>query len=176
MANPLGNKLSRIVRDIAYTKGDVLMQKIAADKAMEQLKLVAAEFKTARSAIRRSEAHLVALQTALGEQTDIATDDIRAIRHWPKLPTTAYGKVIKELVRYLQEAGEPRSTGDIVTHLATKFGMPIGTNPERVETSCSIRRRLRKLVQQGVVARYPEETVLDGHSVAHWHWISAPLK
>ncbi|MDQ5906434.1 MAG: hypothetical protein QG590_916, partial [Pseudomonadota bacterium] len=37
MANPLGNKLSRIVRDIAYTKGDVLMQKIAADKAMEQL-------------------------------------------------------------------------------------------------------------------------------------------
>ena len=176
MANPLGNKLSRIVRDIAYTKGDVLMQKNAAEKAMEQLKQAAAEFKAARSGIRRAEARLAELRATLGEHTDIAADDIRAIRHWPKLPTTAYGKVIKELVRYLQEAGEPCCTGDIVTHLATKFGMPIGTNPERVETSCSIRRRLRKLVQQGAVARYPEETVLDGHSVAYWHWIGAPLE
>ena len=37
MANHLGNKLNRIIRDIAYTKGELLSQKSVADKAKEQL-------------------------------------------------------------------------------------------------------------------------------------------
>ncbi|MDS4015543.1 MAG: hypothetical protein RKP46_14520 [Candidatus Accumulibacter sp.] len=176
MANLLGNKLNRIIREIAYAKGEVLTHKIAAEKAKDRIKLAAAELKAARSEMRLAEARVAALRPKLGEQADIAADEIRAIRHWPKLPTTSYGKIIKELVRYLQQDGEPKSTGEIVVHLVRKFGLPVGTNAERAETSSSIRKRLRKLVQQGVVARYPEETVLDGHSVAHWHWIGAPLK
>lgn len=171
MANHLGNKLNRIIRDIAYTKGELLSQKSVADKAKEQLVLSANEFKNARSAIRAADIRLAELQKALAEEMDVSIDDIRAIRRWPKLPTTSYGKVIKELVHYLQAAGEPKPTGEIVAHLVAKFKMPMGTNAKRIETSSSIRKRLRKLVQKGVVVRYPEETVRDGHSTAYWQWI-----
>lgn len=81
MVNHLGNKLSRIVRDIAYAKGDVLMQKIVAEKVMVQLKPVAAEFKTARAAIRRTEARLAELQMALGEETEPTARNARSWRH-----------------------------------------------------------------------------------------------
>ena len=171
MANHLGNKLNRIIRDIAYTKGELLSQKSVADKAKEQLTLSANEFRSSRAAIRAAEIRLADLQKALTEEMDVSIDDIRAIRRWPKLPTTSYGKVIKELVKLLQAAGEPLTTGEITTYLVAKFEMPVGTNAERVETSASIRKRLRKLVKKGVVVRYPEETVRDGHSVAYWQWV-----
>lgn len=171
MANHLGNKLNRIIRDIAYTKGELLSQNSVATKAMAQLKQSANEFKNSRSAIRAAEIRLAGLKTSLEEEMDVSIDDIRAIRHWPKLPTTSYGKVIKELVKLLQVAGEPMATGEIITYLVAKFEMPVGTNAERVETGSSIRKRLRKLVKKGVVVRYPEETVRDGQSVAYWQWV-----
>ncbi len=171
MANHLGNKLNRIIRDIAYAKGEVLTHKTEAEKIRARLSTVAAELKAARSAMRLAEVRLAALRSKLGEETDIAPDDIRAIRHWPKLPKTAYGKVLKELVRYLQADGEPKSTGEVIAHLVKKFDMRVATNAERDETGSSIRKRLRKLVRQGVVVRYPEEMVLDGRSVAYWHWV-----
>lgn len=171
MANHLGNPINRIIRDIAYTKGELLTQKGVADKAQAQLRQAANEFKTARCAIRAAEARLSSLKASLAEKMDIPVEDIRAIRHWPKLPTTSYGKVIKELIRYLQVAGEPVTTGEIITYLVDKFGMPFETEAQRDETRSRIRKRLRKLVQQGVVVRYPKETVRDGLSVAYWHWV-----
>jgi hypothetical protein len=171
MTNHLGNPINRIIRDITYTKGELLSQKSAADKAMEQLTKSANEFKNARSAIRTAEIRLTGLQQALAEKIDVSIDDIRAIRHWPKLPTTSYGKVIKELVHYLQAADEPKPTWEIIAHLVTKFEMPVGTNVKRREACSSIRRRLRKLVEKDVVVRYPEETVRDGHSTAYWQWV-----
>lgn len=182
MTNHLGNKICRIIRDIAYTKGELASQKQIADKAREQLRQAAEQFKAAQAAIRKAEQRMSELRESLAENIDLPIDDIRAIRSWPKLPTTSYGKVMKELVRYLQAAGEPKSSDEVFDHLSTMFGMPVSTYKERVYTKCSIRKRLRLLVTKGVVARFPEETVLDGQSTAYWHWIGpaatsrAPLK
>ena len=171
MTNHLGNKISRIIRDIAYTKGELATQKQIADKAHEQLRQAAEQFKAARAVIRKAEQRMSELRESLAENIDLPVGDIRAIRSWPKLPTTSYAKVMKELVRYLQAAGEPKSSEEVFDHLSTMFGMPVSTYKERVYTKCSIRKRLRLLVTKGVVARFPEENVLDGQSTAYWHWI-----
>lgn len=171
MANLLGNRLNRIIRDIAYTKGKILSQKIGTEEAQKRLRLAAQEFKDARAAMRGAEMHLSELQATLAAESDIPEQDIRAIRHWPKVLEAPYGAVIRELVRYLQAANAPLSTDDIAAHLIEKFNMPIATTAERVETRSTIRKRLRKLVKKGAVVRYPEESVFDGHSVAYWHWV-----
>lgn len=170
MSNHLGNKINRIIREIAYTKGELASQKQIADKAYEQLQLAATQLKSARAAIRKVECRIEELRELLANNIALPVEDIRAIRNWPKLPTTSYGKVMKVLVQYLQDAGEPKSSDEIIDHLVEIFGMPMATYKERTYTKSSIRKRLRQLVTKGVVARFPEELVLDGSS-AYWHWI-----
>ena len=82
-----------------------------------------------------------------------------------------YGKVIRELVAYLQSSAIPIKTSDIVEHLTTSLGIPYETVKERAYADNSIGKRLRKLVKHGVVARYPETFVCDGSSPAYWHWV-----
>lgn len=171
MRSHLGNPVHRIIREIAYTKGEIKSQQIVVEKARKQREELNSTIKTARAVIRKAEAQCTKLQEKLSHKIDLSADDIRPIRNWPKLPTTRYGKVLKELVRYLQDAEEPLSSGDIVTHLALLFGMPYDTHDQRDETSNSIRKRLRRLVREGVVVRYPEEMVRDGKTPALWLWI-----
>lgn len=169
MANHVGTRISRLIKEVAYLKGEIAALDVAAGRALDQMRPFAEQAKRLRAECRAARHHLSALETALAEEVDLSNADIRAIVRTPKQLGQPYGAYITELVRLLRSADGPLSTSAITAHMVGHFDIPKTTLVERNRTRWKIRQRLRELE----ATRRPEkiaETSYYDESASFHHW------
>ena len=154
MANHVGTKLSRLIKERAYLTGSLpeLDGQIAELKL--QIRKSKAMAKEARQRIEQVDWQIQALSA-------IDTTQIRAIRRTPRRLQAKHGAFVGELIQILREDPLPVRTEDIVAHMVQVFNMPQSTPHEREHTRKRITRCLRNLVSKGAVKRLhdPRQTI-----------------
>lgn len=160
MANYVGIRLSRLIKERAYTAGRCTQLN---SKLSELKKEVAQCYKD----LKRSKARVVELDRMIATASSIDPSDIKPIRSTPRQPDRKHGAFRRELIRILKEAGGPVKSGDLITHMVAAFNLPMGTREERTRAYDSVRRPLNVFKTKGAVIRMPSHPeTLEGV----WCW------
>lgn len=162
MANYVGTKLSRLIKERAYRSGDLNSLQKEADE-------LSARLKKARGTIRQQAKAIAKLDEQIETLSAIDPNDIRAIRATPRSLTTPHGAFRRELVDFLKKQRGPVKMDAIVDHMVKHFDMPMAPPDERLRTFQRVRRPLNVFKQKGAVKRLPScpET---GQGI--WMWIA----
>ena len=74
MRSNLGNPINRLIREIAYTKGEIKSQRIVVEKAQTQIAELTGKIKAACAAICQAEARVAVLKEDLSQKIDLSVD------------------------------------------------------------------------------------------------------
>lgn len=148
MANYVGVRLSRLIKERAYTAGRCTQL----NSKLTGLKKEAAQ---CSKDLKRAEAKVVELDRMIATASAIDPADIKPIRSTPRLIDSKYGAYRRELIRVLKEAGGPVKVSDLIAHMATTFNLPMNTSKERTHARDSVRRPLNIFKEHGAVIRMP---------------------
>jgi hypothetical protein len=153
MVNPVGNTVSRLIRERSYTGGEikVLEQKLA--QAAAVLKDAGAAHRKLRRELRVATLRLAVLDAEIAEKSTVRLSEICARRAVPKRFSTRHGSAVGELVRLLKTAGRPLATHELVTPMVDKFGLPVATTAERRYARKWVTCKLQALAHKGAVVR-----------------------
>ena len=124
MANYVGIRLSRLIKERAYTAGRCTQL----NSKLSELKKEAAQ---CSKDLKRSEARVVELDRMIATASTIDPADIKSIRSTPRQSDGKHGSFRKELIRVLKEAGGPVKVSDLITHMVATFNLPMSTSSER---------------------------------------------
>lgn len=169
MANPVGNVVSRLIRDRSYAGGEL-------ERIERRLEVAAANLRAARathSAAKREQQvilqRLKELDGEIAERSAVRIADIRARVATPKRYTVKWGSQIAELVRFLKAAdGEPLTTAQIVDHLVSLYGLPLGTVDERRYARKWVTSKLQHLARRGAIERLHDT---NDNLLGLWLWV-----
>lgn len=160
MANYVGIRLSRLIKERAYTAGRCTQL----NSKLSELKKEAAQ---CSKDLKRSKAKVVELDRMIATASTIDPADIKPIRSTPRQPDNKHGAYRRELIRILKEAGGPVKASDLVTHMVATFNLPMSTKEERTRARDSVRRPLNVFKTHGAVIRMPSHPeTLEGV----WCW------
>jgi hypothetical protein len=161
MGNILGVRVSRLVKENAYSKGKVanLEREIAAQKAA--LEALHKQLRAAQESVLRTE-KLIAQVSAIDVET------IRPIQSTPRVIQGKHGEFRREIVRLLKEAKGPVRTSELMRVLTVEFQIPRSTVEERVKAREKIRGPLHIMQKKGVIRRLPSP---DAQGYGVWEWI-----
>lgn len=148
MANHVGTKLSRLIKERAYTAGHCALLRSSRDKLQEALSRLDQE-------IQQIEAKIAELDDKITAISAIDTAHIKAIRSTPRHLEGKYGEFRCELVRILKEAGGPVNSGALLQHMVAAFNLPMSTPQERNRSRELVRRPLNVFKTKGAVIRLP---------------------
>jgi len=161
MARYISLDLARLIRDRAYTSGEV--EKTARKAAALRVELASAE--TLHS---KATADLAEIDLQLRNHPSIKPTRIRSIEGRVKHLKLAHGEFTREMVRYLRAANGPVSTSELRIHLSEVFGIEEGTTPaEREWFRKKVVRRLRHIADKGAVQRLHDP---DANNIGFWFW------
>jgi hypothetical protein len=160
MANHIGTRLSRLIKERAYTAGHCVLLRSRLDKLKKEASLCAKEIKLASAMIAK-------LDQKITSASAIDTSQIRSIRPTPRSPNSQHGAFRRELVRVLKKAGGPVQIGELVKHMAEVFDLPMDTQDERVSARDAVRRPLNLFRLKGAVIRLPSR---PGSQEGMWCW------
>lgn len=160
MANHIGTRLSRLIRERAYTAG-------ALPEIDKQVKTIKAELSAARKKAKAARARLEYLDQEITRLSAIEPVDIRAIRATPRIMKGKHGDFGRELIRILKEEGGVLEMRQMVKHMAATFGFPMNTADERERVGYLVRRRLNVFREKGAVERVPTEA---SNAPGLWRW------
>jgi hypothetical protein len=124
MGNILGARLSRLVKENAYSKGKVASLGVEIASNQLEIKAMRKSLKTAQESVLRTErliAHLSGIDVA----------QIRPIQSMPRVMQGKHGEFRREIVRLLKEANGPVRTSELMRVLIAEFQLPISTVEER---------------------------------------------
>ena len=158
MANPIGNPLSRLIRQRGYAGGELNTldkQLEAATAALHEARFVCRNLRKSRQAIIKQMAEL---DVKITTQSAIRTEEIRAMRFVPKRFSCRHGSIVSELVKYLKEAGRAVTTHEIVDHMVGLFNLPVSTPQERRYARKWVTGKINLLARKGVVCRLHDPT------------------
>lgn len=161
MANYVGLKLSRLIKERAYLSGSLS----STQKEVDDLR---SKLKTKENELAQKTDRIAEVDKLIAEQSAIDTADIRAIRSMPRKMNGEHGGLTRELIAALKIVDKPVASGVLVEYLAEMFGYPMDTPQQRAKTRKYIRGPLNLLRKRGVVVRHPS---LDGSRQGRWQWI-----
>lgn len=161
MANHVGLKLSRLIRERAYLGGSlpVLEKKVAEREA---------ELNLARQNLQHVLDQINTIDKDIAAQSAIDASDIRPIRRTPRRLQVRHGTFTRELLGILRESPSPLSTEEIIRHMAEVFNLPRNTPIDRDDTRRRVTKRLRVFVAKNAIERLHEPT---GNGLGLWRWI-----
>lgn len=168
MANYIGAKLSRLIKQRAYDSGEV-------ERLSEiEVKLTAVISK-ARAGLRAAKNNSQALQERI-RRTDEEIQllsvmnpvEIRKIRAMPRKMNGKHGDFRRELIKVLKNAGGALNIGEMVAYMAKRFDIPMVTTQDRVRARYLVRRQLNIFKKRGAVERLPS---LPENNHGVWRWI-----
>lgn len=178
MANIFGQELANLIRDCAYSQGEIdrtmaQITRLRAEKneLEERLASVSKELAAAEEGLLETEEKVVVLRERIAEKAPrLPLDDIRSILSTPKTGDWEWGKFNREMIRVLKHAnGKPISTSDLMEHCAKHFGI---VDQRTASGSSKLRdavgRRLREMAAKGAVERLPGPTA---SAPAYWVWV-----
>lgn len=148
MANHVGTKLSRLIKERAYTAGHCVLLRSNLVKLQEELFQLDQEIQQAETRIAELDGKITAISA-------IDTSHIKPIRSTPRRQEGRYGEFRRKMVRILKEAGGPVKSGDILKHMVAVFNMPMSTPQERNRSRELVRRPLQFFKAKGAVIRLP---------------------
>ncbi|MEQ1706557.1 MAG: hypothetical protein ABL867_11395 [Rickettsiales bacterium] len=148
MANHVGTRLSRLIKERAYAAGRCTQIN---SKLLELKKGVAQCSKD----LKLAKAKVAELDRMIASASAIDPADIKPIRFTPRQPDSKHGAFRRELIRILTEAGGPVKVSDLIAHMAATFNLPMSTGAERERASGLVRRPLNVFKTKGAVMRMP---------------------
>ncbi|HLP96848.1 MAG TPA: hypothetical protein VK149_00235 [Sideroxyarcus sp.] len=163
MANHVGVKLCRLIRERAYLSGSL-------PDLQKQIIEIKAQLVQARKKLRQAHEQLHLLDKGIASLSAMDTADIRPIRATPRKLVASHGAFTQELIKILSEGLLPVKTEAIIRHMAEVFDMPRSTPAERENTRRRITRRLRMLVEKNAVERLHDPSCNQG---GLWRWIGS---
>lgn len=168
MTNPVGTKLSRLIRERSYTSGSLKRLERDIASIVSLLAPLLAEHKTLKRKRRKVLSKIAELDTTIQEQSTIEVAEIIARQCTPRLLTSRHGAFNAEMVSLLRDAEKPLMSEQIIAYMAQTFNMPQSTPKEREETRRRVTRRLRELVKKKAVIRLHDPNMNVG---GLWKWI-----
>lgn len=160
MANYLGNKLNRAIRDRAYMAGLVRRKTVEIERLRSVLDAAIVELEAAQAAVAKRDEEITAMSA-------INLDDIRAIRGTPRSGLFARGQLSGTIVQVLKQAGQPVSTTTIIAVVSEALGLPIDSWAEREVTHRRIRKQLQVYARKGIIERLHD---LSKSDPGLWRW------
>lgn len=161
MANNLGVKLNRIIKEHAYLSGTLLqLQKRAEDLRVE--------YDAAIADVNTANDQLTELGKQIEKLSAIDLEDIRKIKETPRKTDQQHGTLTRELIRVLKSIDGPITSGELVQYIVNLYGYPYNTVTERRATRNAILGPLNLFSKRGVVMRLP---ALEGTRQGRWQWI-----
>jgi len=161
MANYVGLKLSRLIKERAYLAGSL-------PSTQNEVEDLRANLKAKESELTQRTDRLADLDKQIAELSAIDPNDIRPIKATPRKMIGAHGSFRQELIRLLKSYDEPVPTGELTEYMAEKFGFQTNTAKEVIAANDAVRRPLNLFRSRGVVERYPS---LDGSLQGRWLWV-----
>ena len=114
MANPIGNRLSRLVREHAYLSGSLVGLK-------EEVRLAEANLAAKVGRLSLALQRLTDVAQSIAELSAIDLSGIAAIRATPRVGKREYGDLRSAIVDIMKH-GKPVNTAEMVQSLARMFG------------------------------------------------------
>jgi hypothetical protein len=148
MANHVGPKVSRLIKERAYTAGHCALLRSRRVRLQEELSRLDQE-------LLQVETRIVELDGKITAASAIDTSHIKPIRSTPRRQEARHGAFRRELVRILKEAGGPVSSGALLQHMVAVFNLPMSTTKERNRSRELVRRPLNVFKAKGAVVRLP---------------------
>lgn len=163
MANHLGAKLSRLIKERAYLAGSI-------PSTQHELEGIQSMLEAKSSELSQKMERLTELDRRIVELSAINVADIRAIKAMPRVMNGEHGSLRREIIKILKSFDEPVSSGALVEHIAAMFGYPMDTVQQRAKARKYVRDPLNLLKKHGVVVRHPS---LNGSTQGRWQWVGA---
>ena len=161
MANYLGTKLSRLVKEHSYLSGTIEHAPKTIERLRRDLETLEASYATALS--RLSE-----VKQVIDELSAIDTEDIRPTRALKRQELGRHGQFRRELVRVLKEARGPISMIEMIDELSNVFNIPLNTSIDKKRAYNRLRSPLAYFKDKGAVERLP---CRPGSMDGVWRWI-----
>jgi hypothetical protein len=162
MARYISLDLARLIRDRAYTSGEI-------EKAARKAQALRSELAIVEAQHAQAKAELADIDARLKDYPSIKPARIRVIKGRPRRLKLTHGAFTREMVRYLREANGPVSTYELRIHLSEVFGIQEGTTlAEREWFRKKVARRLRHIADKGALQRLHNP---DANDIGVWVWI-----
>lgn len=167
MANYLGNRLNRLVRERAYLSGELPRLEAAVRKAQAQL-----EKETA--CLNQMLARIDDVDQSIRQLSEIDPSCIASIRATPKTGAGQFGDLRRTLIDILKEKNGPITTVEIIQRMAPVFGWNLATVKGRQTAREAVRKPLRIFQKRNAVERLPSHLTANQRNCGVWRWIGPP--
>ena len=167
MAKYISNELANLIRERAYTKGD--LSRLERDES-EALAIFVHQRQRIRDIRQQRKvvlARIGVLDAEITKQIPVDPANIRPIRSTPKSGLKK-GSIVSAIVRVLVASPTAVPTPDIVQALVSKFGWAYGSDGEKDIARRKVVQPLRVLVKKGAVQRLHDTTKND---IGLWMWV-----
>lgn len=163
MANYLGNRLSRLIRERAYLSGS--LPELQEDVRQAQTSLDAKVHR-----LNLAQQRLLDVDQQLRELSSIDPSKIAAIRRTTRHGHKEHG-AIRRMIFDLLKLGQPIRTTDLIRHMAPLFDWDLSTPKGRIYAIDAVREPLRRFKNKGLVERLPDGVSDNGQRIGVWRWI-----
>ena len=166
MANPIGNRLSRLVRERAYLSGSL-------SGLEEEVRLTETTLVAKRRRLELTLQRLAEINQKITEISAIDLSKIAAIRRTPRVGKKEHGALGRTVIE-LMKSGQPMSTVELIRFMAQPFGWDLSTIKGRKYAMDAVRQPLRRFKAMGVVERLSDGLAETGQLCGVWRWIGPP--
>lgn len=163
MANTLGSRLSRLVRERAYISGSISSLKKDIVQAEANLCAMTRRLDLVLQRLADVDEQIAALSA-------IDVSGIAAIRPTPRLGQKEYGSIRRTIID-LMKRGQPISTAELIQLMTPIFEWNLSTRSGREYAIDAVREPLRRFKNKGVVERLPDQITQTGRRCGVWRWI-----
>ena len=164
MANYLGNRLCRLIRERAYLSGELPRLEAAVKKAQAQL-----EKETA--CLNQMLARIGDVDQSIHQLSCVDPTCITSIRATPRRGLGKFGDVRKALIDILKQKNGPITTVEIIQRMAPVFGWDLTTANGRLFARESVRRPLQIFQKRNAVERLPSHLTANQRNCGVWRWV-----
>ena len=164
MANLLGYRLNRLVRERDYLSGELPRLEAAVRKAQAQLE-------TETTCLDQMLSRIADVDQSIRQLSGIDPAGIASIRATPRMGLGQFGDIRKTLIDILKEEDGPITTVELIQRMAPIFGWDLTTARGRLGARDSVRRPLQVLKQWNVVERLPNHLTANQRTCGVWRWI-----
>lgn len=167
MAKYISNELANLIRDRAYSKGDLVRLEREESEALAIFVHQRQRVRDIRQQRKVVIARLGVLDAEITKQIPVDPANIRPIRSTPKSGLKK-GSIVSAIVQILVASQTGVPTTDIVQALVSKFAWAYGNDSEKEIARRKVVQPLRVLVKKGAVQRLHDTTK---NNIGVWLWV-----
>jgi hypothetical protein len=174
MANHVGTKLSRLIRERSYLSGELARLRDSEQAILAEIEAATARLTGLRDVdMRKAQERLDEIDGLIHvEAPAIDPNDINVVRRVLRKSSAKHGALIAAVVENLRSSPDGISTHEMAGRIAPQFALPWTTREAKSDTISRVRRMLNNLKAKGAVQRLPGEMSVNGQEIARWRWIA----